>query len=49
MVADGTASCLPEDHAMTMKNTERFFGVVSSIGALTALWAAPQAGLAAAE
>jgi ureidoacrylate peracid hydrolase len=49
MVADGTASCLPEDHAMTMKNTERFFGVVSSIEALTALWSAPRASLAAAE
>jgi hypothetical protein len=32
-----------------MKNTERFFGVVSSIEALTALWSAPRASLAAAE
>lgn len=49
MVKDGTASCLAEDHAMTMKNTERFFGVVSSIKDLTALWSAPRAGLVAAE
>jgi ureidoacrylate peracid hydrolase len=36
--ADGTASCVPEDHAMTCKNVERFFGVVSSLDALSAIW-----------
>ena len=49
MVEDGTASCVPEDLAMTLKNTERFFGVVSSIKALSALWSVPRAGLVAAE
>jgi ureidoacrylate peracid hydrolase len=48
LVEDGTASCLPEDHAMTLKNCERFFGVVSPMRELTGIWGRG-AGLAAAE
>jgi ureidoacrylate peracid hydrolase len=49
MVEDGTASCQPEDHAMTCKNIERFFGVVSSIKSLSALWTSARARMQAAE
>jgi len=49
MVEDGTASCQQEDHAMTLKNIERFFGVVSSIKALSAVWNAARSKLRAAE
>lgn len=38
---DGTASCAAEDHAMTLRNVERFFGVVTSTDALMAVWNAP--------
>ncbi len=36
--ADGTASCTPDDHAMTCRNIERFFGVVPTLSELSALW-----------
>lgn len=49
LVEDGTASCQPEDHAMTLRNIERFFGVVSSIKALSAVWKAARSKLHAAE
>jgi ureidoacrylate peracid hydrolase len=49
LVGDGTASCVPEDHAMTLRNIERFFGEVSSIAALSALWSKPGRAIAAAE
>jgi ureidoacrylate peracid hydrolase len=49
MVEDGTASCQPEDHAMTLKNIERFFGVVSSIKALSAVWKIARGKMQAAE
>jgi ureidoacrylate peracid hydrolase len=49
LVEDGTASCQPEDHAMTLRNIERFFGVVSSTQALEAIWGVASNQLSAAE
>jgi len=49
LVEDGTASCQPEDHAMTLKNIERFFGVVSSTTALEMIWGVTSNQLSAAE
>lgn len=39
LVEDGTAAYLREDHEMTLKNIDRFFGEVTSIAALGAIWA----------
>jgi ureidoacrylate peracid hydrolase len=49
LVENGTALCHPEDHAMTLKNIERFFGVVSSTTALETLWGRTASELSAAE
>jgi ureidoacrylate peracid hydrolase len=35
---DGTAAYVQADHDMTLKNIDRFFGEISSIDELTALW-----------
>jgi ureidoacrylate peracid hydrolase len=40
MAEDGCAAYLPEDHAQTMRNIRRFFGVTPSIDELCALWKA---------
>mgnify|MGYP001544778211 CR=1 FL=1 len=38
LVDDGAAAYLREDHEMTLKNIDRFFGQVTSIAELTATW-----------
>jgi ureidoacrylate peracid hydrolase len=40
VASDGTAAYVQADHDMTLKNIDRFFGEVSSIDELTALWPA---------
>jgi len=35
---DGTAAYVQADHDMTLQNIDRFFGEISSIDELTALW-----------
>lgn len=37
-VGDGTAAYLPEDHAATMRNIDRFFGEVADSAALKRVW-----------
>lgn len=39
IVDDGTAAYLREDHEMTLKNIDRFFGQVTSIAELRTIWA----------
>ena len=38
VVSDGCAAYLPEDHAHTLSNIRRFFGVTPSIGEICELW-----------
>jgi ureidoacrylate peracid hydrolase len=38
MAEDGCAAYVPEDHAQTMRNIRRFFGVTPSIADLRATW-----------
>jgi ureidoacrylate peracid hydrolase len=38
MVDDGTATFSPEDHAATLRNFDRYFGEVSTIAEISALW-----------
>ena len=38
MVDDGTATFSPEDHAATLRNFDRYFGEVSTIAELSAIW-----------
>jgi len=38
MAEDGCAAYVPEDHAQTMRNSRRFFGVTPSIAELCELW-----------
>ena len=40
VASDGTAAYVQADHDMTLKNIDRFFGEISSIDELTALWPA---------
>ena len=39
MAEDGCAAYVPEDHAQTMRNIQRFFGVTPSIAEVCAAWA----------
>lgn len=39
LVADGTAASSQDEHAKTLKDIDRFFGEVTTIAALTAIWA----------
>lgn len=38
MVDDGTATFSPEDHAAALRNFDRYFGEVSTIAEITAIW-----------
>jgi ureidoacrylate peracid hydrolase len=38
MVDDGTATFSPEDHAATLRNFDRYFGEVSTIAEISAIW-----------
>jgi ureidoacrylate peracid hydrolase len=38
MVDDGTATFSPEDHAATLRNFDRYFGQVSTIAEIRAIW-----------
>ena len=38
VVDDGTAAYVPEDHVQSLKNIDRFFGEVSTIKQLCAIW-----------
>jgi ureidoacrylate peracid hydrolase len=38
VVADGTATFSPEDHAATLRNFDRYFGEVSTIAEISAIW-----------
>lgn len=39
LVADGTAAYTPEEHKKTLKDIDRYFGEVTTITELTAIWA----------
>jgi len=39
LVGDGTAAYSPDEHDKTLKDIDRFFGEVTTIAALTAIWA----------
>jgi ureidoacrylate peracid hydrolase len=38
MVDDGTATFSPEDHTATLRNFDRYFGEVSTIAEISAIW-----------
>jgi ureidoacrylate peracid hydrolase len=38
MVDDGTATFSPEDHTVTLRNFDRYFGEVSTIAEISAIW-----------
>jgi ureidoacrylate peracid hydrolase len=38
IVDDGTATFSPEDHAATLRNFDRYFGEVSTIAEISAIW-----------
>jgi ureidoacrylate peracid hydrolase len=38
MVDDGTATFSPEDHSATLRNFDRYFGEVSTIAEISAIW-----------
>ena len=43
LVSDGTAAYSREEHEMTLRNIDRFFGEITTIPTLCNLWAAEQA------
>jgi ureidoacrylate peracid hydrolase len=49
VVGDGTAAYAVEDHAQSLKNIDRFFGEVSTIEQLCAIWREQSRARAAAE